>query len=765
MFLSVESTIAQTRRLSGYVQDELTGEALIGASIYDQTTGKGSITNAFGYFNILIDTLSTKFITISFTGYIPLKVELKQIKNNNSNFNLKPGIDLSEVKISSAELTEVNKTTETGTIRLPIKEIKKIPNLFGEVDIIKAYQMTPGVQSGGEAKSEMYVRGGSPDQNLIILDDVPLYYVAHFGGFLSIFNADAVSDVKLIKGGFPARYGGRLSSVFDVRMKEGNTEKLKGQGSLGVLSSKLLLEGPVNRGKSSFMISARKNTLPIMRFLGTGIGYSYYDINAKINYKVTSKDRLFLSLYQGDDIVNVKDKSFFSDMKSSVSWGNFSSSIRYNKIVNNKVFANLVLALSRYRYSNKMNNEINNDSISQIINNQLTSTVRDIFIKAELSYSPFQNYNIFSGFSAINHLISPNDEIYNAEINKEKIYRTYFSGQKSFEYALFTEHEFSIKKLSLNAGIRMPYMIAESKGYLFLEPRINSNFMINNKSSVKLSYSITNQFLHLLSYSGTGIPNDYWMPSTDNIKPGHSEQLSLGYVSIFDSPNFELNIETYFKKLSGLIAFKPGYSLSGAFSSWENVVVMDGKGLNYGIEIFLIKPKGRSTGWAGITIANASRKFAELNDGVEFPFKYHRLFDLNFVWNFELSPKINFSTTWTYGSGYPITIASERINLEGEEIFIYNSINSFKMRDYHRLDVAINFPAKTRWGERIWSISIYNVYNRKNPYYYYYDRKILGYKEVPSQSGYEFEAVYDNLKLYQKSLFGFFPSFGFSFKF
>ncbi|MBW6492059.1 MAG: TonB-dependent receptor [Lentimicrobium sp.] len=757
--------LSQTTRLSGFVYDELNKESLIGASVFNPESGKGTVTNSYGYYTIMVDISAQGEIQISFTGYLPLRMQLKDIKKAEIDFYLKPGISLTGVNIVSEELTSVNKTTETGTIRLSIREIKKIPNLFGEVDIIKAFQMTPGVQSGGEAKSEMYVRGGSPDQNLIILDDVPLYYVAHFGGFLSVFNADAISDVKLIKSGFPARYGGRLSSVFDVRMKEGNMEKFAGQGSLGLLSSKLLLEGPAFNGKSSFMISARRNTLPLLRLMGTGIGYNFHDLNAKFNYKLTDRDRLFFSFYQGNDAVSIKNKTYYSNLKSTVSWGNLAGAVRYNKIVNDKIFTNLVLAVSQYQYSNKLKNEIESDSTIQIVNNQLTSKVRDLLFKAEVSYSPLANYRILSGYSGILHHISPNDEVYDAEFNDKKVHRNYSSGDKSLENAFFTEHEISLNNFSINAGLRIPHMYVDKTSYLFAEPRINTNIPLNQQTSVKLSYAVTNQFMHLLSYSGTGIPNDYWMPSTGNIKPGRSAQYSLSFARSFNSKNIELSVETYYKELSGLIAFRPGYSLTGAFSSWESVVVSNGKGINYGVEFFLQKTKGRSTGWAGLTIADATRKFNELNGGKAFPFKYNRLLDINLVWNYEISAKIIVSATWTYGSGYPVTIASKRIDLEGQEVFVYDEINSFHMRDYHRMDVAVNFPAKTRWGERVWTISIYNVYNRKNPYYYYYDRKILGYNEVTSPSGFDFEAVYDNLKLYQKSLFGFFPSFGYSFKF
>lgn len=752
--------------LSGFVYDKSTGEILIGATIYDKNTNKGTVSNEYGFYSLTTSLRDSIKLNVSFLGYKSLNIKIASDRKQQTNLYLEPDTEiLDEVTITTTHEDNIVKRNELGAVRLQVEDIKSLPNLFGEVDIMQAYQLTPGVQSGGEAKSNIYVRGGSPDQNLILLDDVPLYYVAHFGGFFSIFNADAIKDVNLIKGGFPARYGSRLSSILDIRMKEGNMQEFQTQGTLGLLSSKVSVEGPISKNKQSFIFSARKNLLPIFKLMGTGLSYDFYDINAKLNYRVSSKDKLFLSFYRGDDVLSMENKTEVSEHENSVKWGNTLVSFRWNHVYNDKLFSNLTLSNTYYRYKNIFDYTIGYNSTSRNINNSLLTGINDLILKIDYTYLINPNISLRFGGSSIYHTFIPNDEQFSQEgSNIPSINEEYESRATAFENAVYVENELNFSPFSANIGARYSSYHIGSKDYFSFEPRVLLNLILRDDFSLKYAYSQMNQYVHLLSYSGTGMPSDYWMPTNENIKPQESVQNSFGIAKTFVDGKYELSIEAYHKKLKNLITFTPGESLMGNLQSWENVVEDSGKGLNYGIELFFQKVMGRTTGWIGFTASRAERTFENINNNQPYPFKYDRLLDFSIVASHKLSENIILSATWTYGTGYPITLAKESYNIEDEVVFIYGEKNSFRMRDYHRLDIAVNFPRETSWGERNWTISIFNLYNRQNPYYYYYDRKLL-YDEVTIDNGYRISHEFDDMKLYQRSLFSILPSFSYSFKF
>ncbi|MFA6925016.1 MAG: TonB-dependent receptor [Bacteroidales bacterium] len=752
--------------IHGFVYDSTTKEVLIGANIYDKSLKHFTSTNEYGFYSLTLPVQDSVEIYVSFIGYKSAEKKISKIHEKQLDFYLTSGILLKDVVVSSSKEDNIINRNETGVVRIPMKEIKMLPNLFGEVDVIKAYQLTPGVKSSGEAKSDIYVRGGSPDQNLILLDDVPLYNVSHFGGFLSVFNTDAINDVKLIKGGFPAHYGSRLSSVLDIRMKEGNMQKLCVQGAVGILSSKLSIEAPIIKDKLSFIVSARKNTLPIFKLTQTNLAYNFYDVNAKLNYKLSLKDKLFLSFYMGDDIVATKNKTQTTENKNTVKWGNTLGSFRWNHIFNDKIFSNLTISDIYYRYKTIFDYNLTSDSISKKINNTLNTGINDLGIKMDFSYLINTKINLKFGANCIYHKFIPNDEHYSqSDKNVETINENYSSSFDAVESAGYIENEIKLNIVNANIGVRYSNYNIKNKNYSSFEPRILLNFILRKDLSVKYSFSKMNQYVHMLSYSGTGVPSDYWMPTNENIKPETSIQNTFGIAKTFIDGKFELSLESYYKSINNLIAFIPGKSLLGNLDNWEKVVEKNGKGTNYGIELFLQKIQGNSTGWVGVTVSKAQRVFENINNGTPFPFKYDRLIDLSFVFNQKLKKDITLSATWTYGTGYPVTLATEHYYINDNEIFVYDKVNSYKMRDYHRLDVAVNFPKKTKWGERTWSISILNVYNRKNPYYYYYDRKVLGARDVSTGSGYKTVFDIDNLKLYQKSLFGILPTISYNFKF
>lgn len=567
-FLTALPIVAQQQlTLYGFVFDAVTKEILIGAVVQDSVSGKGVVTNEYGYYSLNVSKQESVLIQISYIGYEKKRIHIDRNKDSRTDFYLNPGINLSEVTVSSSRHSEMHRTTETSTVRLPMRDVKLLPNLFGEVDIIKAYQLTPGVQSGGEGKSELYVRGGSPDQNLVLLDDIPLYYIAHFGGFFSIFNADAINDSKLIKGGFPARYGGRLSSVLDIRMKDGNMEKISGAGSIGLLSAKLMIEGPLLKNKSTFMISARKNLFSPFSLTESNIKYNFYDLNAKLNYRLSEKDRLFFSIYLGNDAVKIEQQSKNQFSSAGVNWGNLALSLRYNRVFNKKFFGSLILASTRYRYSNSFENEIVSDTSMQSLNSKIFTGINDIILKSDFKWMVSNSYKFQFGFSGVYHNIIPNDEDFEKIFDNRTISRNYNFQQEAFENAIYIENEINTAKVGLNAGLRFVQFMVMETNYSYIEPRLNLNIPIRENTSIKAAYAFTNQFLHLLSYSGAGMPADYWMPSTDKIKPSQASQYSIGLAKSFREGMYQFSVDAYYKQLDGLIAFKPGTSLIGNLSS------------------------------------------------------------------------------------------------------------------------------------------------------------------------------------------------------
>ncbi len=750
--------------ISGFVYDKATGEVLIGATIYEHTTKSGVITNEYGFYSITTSSKDSLLLKISFSGYKPLQVKIPKGINKQMDFKLIPGIDLEEITIIAKKEKTIVERNEVGVVRLPMKDIKTLPNLFGEVDIIKAYQLTPGVQSGGEAKSNLYVRGGSPDQNLILLDDVPLYYVAHFGGFFSVFNADAINDVKLVKGGFPARYGSRLSSVLDIRMKEGSMQQLQVQGTAGLLSSKLSIEAPIIKDKLSFIFSGRKNILPIFKLIGTGLGYHFYDLNAKLNYRISPKDKLFLSFYMGDDILLTSQKSTVTKHKTSVKWGNTLFAFRWNHIYNNRLFSNLTFSNTYYRYKNTFKYDLETDDVSKNVYNSVLTKINDLSLKLDFLYTLNALIDFKFGVNTIRHTFTPNDEEYSLSFtNTPDIHEQYSSISYAIENAVYLENNLNFGKININAGARYSSYYIDDVNYHSFEPRIVLNYKLMKNIALKYSFSKMNQYVHLLAYSGVGVPSDYWMPTNKNIKPENSTQHTFGIANTFWDNRYELSIEAYHKTLSHLITFIPGKSFLGNLDSWENLVQPNGKGTNYGVELFLQKKTGKTTGWVGATLSKAERKFEHINQGKPYAFKYDRLLDISIVVNHHLKKNVSLSATWTYGTGYPMTIATEVYHINNDDILVYEGKNTFKMRDYHRLDISANFSKKNHWGERTISISIFNLYNRKNPYFYYYDRISDGI--AVSNGGHVFSAARGDLKLYQKSLFSIFPSISYSFKF
>ncbi len=753
--------------ISGYVYDARSGEVLIGATVQEVVSGSGAITNNFGFYSFTFVKSNDAQLRVNYVGYEQVLKSIGDITTSRFDFRLNPGLELTEVTVYDQRLPNITRSSEISISSIPISDVKKLPSLFGEVDVIKAYQLTPGVKSSGGGKTEMYVRGGSSDQNLIILDDVPLYYVAHFGGLFSVFNTDAINETRLIKGGFPARYGGRLSSVLDVRLKDGNLNNFQGSGAVGLFSSKLMVEGPLSPQKSSYLLSGRFSPFPVIKWLTNGrLSYKLYDLNAKVNFRISENDKLLLGFYFGNDNLLSKTTGATMERKWGNSWGNLVASARYSKVFSPKLFSNSILAFTRYRYQVGFTSQFTrNDDITEKLNSSMYSGISDVIFKSDWSFFANNKYTLRFGLSSTWHKVRPNDEVFSMTItNQTPVTREYNSLLNAFEGAAYIENEIQVGPFDVNLGARGTHFFMEGKSYSFLEPRANLNIRMLEDFSVKGAYSVSNQFMHLLSYTGAGAPSDYWLPSTQNIMPGRARQFNFGLAATFLEGSLQVTLEGYHKKLKNQIAFKPGQSLVGNLSTWENVVESNGIGKNYGIELMVQKSKGRSTGWIGATISKASRKFENLNNGLEFPHNYDRLLDLNVVWNFKLTQNINLSATWGFGTGYPTTIPNDKYYVESHfaagqfshtQVFSFDEINGFRMRSFHQLDISASFSSKTTWGESIWSFSIMNVYNRRNPYYYYLDRGVFS---PDPQNHYP-------LKVMQVSYLPFLPSFSYTFKF
>jgi len=752
---------SQKVQLSGYVSDYNTGEKLIGALVF--VNNNVVSTNNFGFYTIESSATDSIKIRCSFIGYVSESITIANNFNNTINFELKSGIELQEVIINSQK-TRL-KEAEMGSINLSISQIRLLPTLGAESDILKAIQILPGVEGGTEGSSGIYVRGGSIDQNLILLDDVSLYYVNHLGGFISTFNSDAISNVKLIKGSYSARYGGRLSSVVDIRMKDGNQKKITGTYSIGTATSKFLLEGPIKKDKSSFLISARGflwgflyGGLSRLIMKNSQITYNFYDFNAKYSTKIDDKNRLYLSFYTGGDqfIPRVLDVTFGESITFPIKWGNFLTALRWNKIYNSKIFSNTTFSYTRYGYSNsfKYSDLTKKTKAEQSFN----SAINDLTLKYDLQYNVTNNYNIKTGFEEVVHFFTPGNLKTYEKIN-DTVYADTLVGNPNIttnEINFYVENQLDFFNfINLNLGLRFSNYFSK-KMYYNLEPHLLASIIFNENNSIKLSYVNNHQYVHLLTSNTVGMPVDIWVPSTENVKPEFANQYSLGYY--YAAENYNISIETYYKKMNNLVSLSEGITAFGVSKDWEKKIETDGIGTSYGFELLIEKNIGKVTGLIAYTYANSTRQFKNINNGKPFPYKYDRRHSVNAFFSFQINENIDFSLNWTFGTGYPYTLALGKYTFFGVKyngqilpgnILLYSDINQYRMANFHHLDIAYNISKKVKRGIRTWTISIYNIYNRANPFYYFIRKD--------DSNG--------DWHLYQQSLFPIIPTISYSLKF
>ena len=766
------STFAQKITLSGYVREQGSKESLSNVSVMIPTLKVGTQTNNYGFFSLTIPASKEVEITFSSLGYQVQKRTVKATENQQFEIEISvKSTDLKEVVVSSERQEKVSESEQMSTVSLSINQIKDIPAILGEKDVMKALQLMPGVQKGREGTSGLYVRGGGPDQNLLILDDAVVYNANHLFGFFSTFNGDALKSVEMTKGGFPARFGGRLSSVVEMQMKEGNKEKFHGEAGIGLLSSRLTLEGPLKKGVSSYLFSGRRSYADFVMkpLVKNAPSLYFYDLNMKVNYDLGQKNRIYLSGYFGRDVFDFEQNSQSRGTtgNSGFNWGNATTTLRWNHLFNEKLFNNTSLIFTNYNF--QVYNEQSSDKGDYSL--KYSSGIRDFTFKTDFDFLPNTQHSIRTGIMATAHRFTPSAVVLtDTRLDTTGRNITYTD---AIETAIYAEDIWRVNdKLSMNAGLRLSNFNVNGKSYFNLEPRFSGAYRISNDLAIKASYARMNQYIHLLSNSGLGLPTDLWVPSTERIAPQTSEQVAIGIAKDFTDRNLSFTVEGYYKTMKNIIGYKEGANFilldlgpdakKTSEVDWQDNVT-SGQGKAYGVEMMLQRKTGRLTGWVGYTLSWIKHQFDEINGGKEFAPKFDRRHDLSIVATYKLKPKITLSATFVYGTGNNLTIPiatsygngfSNGLNQFGTKVQYYGEYNSFQAAAYHRLDLGIKFHKQKRRGVRTWEIGVYNAYNRINPFYY------------QSQQGYDFATQQNtDSKLYRKGLFPIVPSVTYNFKF
>ncbi|PPK88705.1 carboxypeptidase-like protein [Neolewinella xylanilytica] len=737
VYLLALSLTAQTT-VSGYLTDGANGEALLAANVIELGTGQGAVANEYGFYSLTLGRRDTLRLRFSYIGYGSRDTTILNPPPTLAiNQKLQTGSELETVVITSDHGERIEQRTQMSTVEIPVAEIKRVPALLGEVDVLKTLQLLPGVQSGGEGASGLYVRGGSPDQNLVLLDGVPIYNVSHLLGVFSIFNADALRNVTLTKGGFPARYGGRLSSVLSINMKEGNLNEWEGEGSVGLISSKLTLNGPIKKGRTSLLVSGRRTYADLIagpllkRTAGPGtetdLGLYFYDLNAKLQHKISDRHRVFLSFYNGSDVFRTEISEGPETYGGGTDWGNLISAARWNWQVGPRLFVNTTATFSRYRIT------VNSLSIEEEgeFRARYLSGITDLGGKVDIDYIPNPDHYLRFGGGYTNHayrpgavsLLSRSEDAVNLDT---LIGSTATHANELYAYA---EDDITLGALKVNAGLHLSGFAVRGKFYSSLQPRLGVRYLLRNDLSLKASYSRMQQYINLLASESLSLPTDLWVPSTEQVRPQQSWQVAVGAAKTYRSA-YEVSVEAFYKNMDNVLSFREGASfLLGLESDWQTKVTQ-GQGEAYGAEFFIQKKEGRFTGWVGYTLSWNTRQFDEINGGRAFPFRYDRRHDLSLVGNYDLSERVGLSGAFVYGTGNAVTLpvytyavvnpqagSHWNDNLFLDRIETSTEKNSFRMSNYHRLDLSISFRKQKKWGERSWVISLYNAYWHRNPYF------------------------------------------------
>ncbi len=768
LFIFFPSAYAQRHTLNGYVSDRNSGERLIGATIVDSISGYGTVTNNSGFYTLTL-TNTTACLHVSYVGYTNERISIPDLNIDTLiNIRLKEQNELQEVTVVGRQSISGPHSVQMSTIEIPVQQIKGIPALMGEVDVMKAIQLLPGVQSGSEGSGGMYVRGGGPDENLILLDGVPLYNVSHMMGFFSVFNADAVKNVTLYKGDFPAHFGSRLSGIVDVRQNDGNMQRVHGSVSVGTVAAKLSIEGPILWSKkqvqqhkdgtleqnvTTFNISARRTyfdlfTTPIMRILtrkemddgSAGAGYYFYDVNAKITHRFSDNDKLSGSFYTGDDVVYAtiyqkETTDFPIQMNMRWNWGNILGSLEWEHRFNARIFSTTRLSYTRYRYDLKQGLDMENKEADYSVQESLNyhSRIGDLTFQTNFDYNPSPKHNLRWGAEYIWHQFRPEVGAFQFENSAWTDFRldtTLTDGiLQAHEAAIYVEENYTpVQWFKLNVGVRGSLYSIDGITYPSAEPRISLRAMLYKDLAFKASYAYMSQYVHLLSSSNVSLPTDLWVPVTKNLPPMRSMQVAAG-LSYNLLEQVELSVEGYYKKMLNLLEYKDGATFMGSSEGWQEKVCV-GDGWSYGVEFLAQRKIGKLTGWVGYTWSRSMRQFnkpgQEINFGKPFHAKYDREHDLSLTLMYQITPRIDISGTFIYGTGTRATLGTQIYYdpIQDKYVTHIEERNNYKMPDYHRLDIGANFHFPHRkWkdAEHLLSVSIYNVYNNMNPFLLYPD--------------------------------------------
>lgn len=760
---SLSSFAQSNQNISGYVRDASSGEALIGAVVQVNESKTATSTNSYGFFSLNVPE-STYKLVVSFVGFTSIEVEVNPAVQRKFNFELTPVDNLLEEVVVSGKKRNQNVTSpQMGVFNFSMEEVKNVPVLFGERDILKTIQMLPGVAKGGEGSSNFYVRGGGGDQNLILLDEAMVYNASHLLGFFSTFNSDAIKDVELYKGGIPAQYGGRISSVMDIRMMDGNNKKFAAEGGIGLIASRLKIEGPIVKDKSSFMLSGRRTYADMFLKLSNDESAKksklyFYDLNAKFNYRFDDKNTLYVSGYFG------KDDLGYSDL-FSFDWGNATATVRWNHIFNEKLFSNTTLIYSDFTYNVNVSND-NSDF-------KIASKIQNFNLKQDFSYYLNNKSTLRFGVNLLNQQVSPAslDAAPDADVNSIPIENRY-----GIEAAAYVSHEWKpIDWLSVIYGLRLTDFMVKGPGtfytydtegmpiekqtydgggiikhYLNLEPRLSMSVILSPENSIKGSFNRIVQNLHQLTNTTSSLPTDQYVLSSPTIKPQYADQVALGYFRNFANNKYEFSIESFYKHMGNQIDFRNGADLQA--NEYLEGELLFGKGRSYGLELFLRKTKGAFNGWISYTLGKSERKFDQINDGAWFNARQDRTHDISVVAMYNLTKKWTLGANFVYFTGNAVTFPSGKYDLNGKTIFYYTERNGYRMPDNHRLDISATYEPKkpNKRFSSSWTFGVYNVYNRKNAY-------IIDFRENKDNA--------NITEAYKVALFGAIPSVTWNFKF
>lgn len=750
--IAIEASGQETNKghqVSGYVLDAASGEALIGATVWCSSIDAGVSSNTYGYYSLQLP-FGKQQVTVSFIGFQAQSFELELKEDLKMDVELASGVAIQEAVVTGASFDRIEDQVQMSKMEIPMDQVRRLPAIGGEVDLLKSLQLMPGVQSGGEGTSGLYVRGGSPDQNLIVLDGVPLYSVSHLFGFFSVFNADAVKQMSITKGGFPARYGGRLSSVLEVNMKDGNMREYHGTANVSILASKFTVEGPIVKDKASFMLSGRRTYLdlllnPVINSINsndpsveTDPRYFFYDLNGKINWKIGSKDRVYLSVFNGKDDFGLaateREGVSTSTFDFGLDWKNQVLAARWNHEWNSKLFSNITLTQSEYNFNTGIQfseTENTSDSTSASFASLYRSGIVDYAARIDFSNAISNRHYLRYGGNITLRQFNPGATTLQLQSGDFPGIDTTFGSSEleSVERFLYIEDEVQLSdRIKANFGVHATALEVNGKYFPSLQPRAALNWKLRDGSALKFSYAQMQQFVHLLTNEGLSLPTDLWVPATDEVTPQLSTQYAAGWAKTFGE--IEVSIEGYYKAMDGLISYREGASFSNTFNSrWEDQVTQ-GQGNAYGFEWLFQKKIGRTTGWVGYTLSWANRQFDEINSGNWFPYTYDRRHDASVVLMHRFSDRIDFSATWVYGTGRALTLPEATFrtflpnsfttvpgDFNGLNVEVPSEKNAYRTSPYHRADVSLTFTKEEPAFSRSLIFSVYNIYNNLNPFF------------------------------------------------